>query len=100
MDLTFDLNEIGSSSSLLIQDKFLVSKKAIKIIFQINHGASQPIEDVIRSIEKNKVCLKGVIGIPEVNQGDMIFRNLEGRTTLGWEVIRPNTTTQYPTFLQ
>ena len=55
---------------------------------------------MIRSIEKNKVCVKGVIGIPEVNQGDMIFRNLEGRTTLGWEVIRPNTTTQYPTFLQ
>merc|ERR1719464_566874 len=33
---------------------------------EINHGASQPLEEVMASVTKNKVCLKGVIGIPEV----------------------------------
>ena len=35
-------------------------------ILQINHGASKSIDEVMASVTKNKVCLKGVIGIPEV----------------------------------
>ena len=35
-------------------------------LFQINHGASKSIDEVMASVTKNKVCLKGVIGIPEV----------------------------------
>ena len=35
-------------------------------LLQINHGASKSIDEVMASVTKNKVCLKGVIGIPEV----------------------------------
>eukprot|EP00092_Neocalanus_flemingeri_P051736 GFUD01060285.1.p1 GENE.GFUD01060285.1~~GFUD01060285.1.p1 ORF type:complete len:386 (+),score=114.04 GFUD01060285.1:65-1222(+) len=36
---------------------------------EINHGASRSLEDVMASIKKNSVALKGVIGIPEVGWG-------------------------------
>jgi len=34
---------------------------------EINHHASSSIEDVMASIRKNKVCLKGVITVPEAS---------------------------------
>jgi len=36
---------------------------------EINHGASRSLDDVMASVRKNKVALKGVIGIPEVGWG-------------------------------
>jgi len=36
---------------------------------EINHGASRSLDDVMASVKKNKVALKGVIGIPEVGWG-------------------------------
>jgi len=33
---------------------------------EINHHASQPLESVIDSVQKNAVCLKGVIATPEL----------------------------------
>jgi len=36
---------------------------------EINHGASRSLEDVMASVKKNNVALKGVIGIPEVGWG-------------------------------
>lgn len=36
---------------------------------EINHGASRSLDDVMASVRKNSVALKGVIGIPEVGFG-------------------------------
>merc|ERR1719419_1214755 len=34
---------------------------------EVSHGASKSIEEVMASIQKNKVCLKGVINVPEAS---------------------------------
>jgi len=50
---------------------------------EINHGASQPLEDVMASVKRNKVCLKGVIGIPEVGwSGELMGYNTNLRKQL------------------
>ena len=46
------------------------------LIFQINHGASRSLEDVMASVKKNNVALKGVIGIPEVRR--RFYRRFHG----------------------
>merc|ERR1719232_2237909 len=50
---------------------------------EINHGASKSIDEVMASVTKNKVCLKGVIGIPEVGfAGDLMGYNTALRKNL------------------
>jgi len=50
---------------------------------EINHGASKSIDEVMASVTKNKVCLKGVIGIPEVGfGGDLMGYNTALRKNL------------------
>merc|ERR1719232_1715741 len=50
---------------------------------EINHGASKSIDEVMASVTKNKVCLKGVIGIPEVGfAGDLMGYNTALRRKL------------------
>jgi len=34
---------------------------------EVSHGASKSLEEVMASIQKNKVCLKGVINVPEAS---------------------------------
>jgi len=34
---------------------------------EVNHGASKSLDEVLDSVKKNKVCLKGVINVPEAS---------------------------------
>jgi len=50
---------------------------------EINHGASRSLEDVMASVKKNNVALKGVIGIPEVGWGgELMSMNTSLRKSL------------------
>merc|ERR1719466_65677 len=50
---------------------------------EINQGASRSLDDVMASVKKNNVALKGVIGIPEVGWGgELMGRNTSFRKQL------------------
>ena len=38
-------------------------------MIKIHRGASRSLEDVMAPVKRNKVCLKGLIGIPERGHG-------------------------------
>merc|ERR1719391_204890 len=43
---------------------------------EINHHASRSIEDVVASVKKNRVCLKGVVAVPHYGQhGELMGLN-------------------------
>ncbi len=64
--LLYSTRKKRNVNSRLTFQTIILTILTIKIFFKVNHGASKSLDEVLDSVKKNKVCLKGVINVPEV----------------------------------
>ncbi|EDW67330.1 isocitrate dehydrogenase [NAD] subunit beta, mitochondrial [Drosophila virilis] len=75
-ELVYSLQEVFKAANVPVDfETFFLS--------EINPGLSAKLEDVVASIRKNKVCIKGILATPDYsNEGELQTLNMKLRTEL------------------